>query len=481
MDIILSIDQGTTGTTIVAVNQQGLISRQAYREIPQSYPQPGWVEHDPQAILKSVREGIFEILKDGDLHPVAVGITNQRETALIWNRKDGRSLCPAIVWQCRRTEDFCQTIKPHEDHIRRVTGLPVDAYFSASKWRWMLEHYPEGRSDDWIVGTIDSWLIWNLTGEHLIDATNASRTQLLDLEKVSWSNEMIDLFGISFNQLPEVRSSMSDFGTIRDVPGLEGVPIFGVAGDQQAALFGQTCFETGEAKNTYGTGAFLLMNTGNKRIHSQHGLISTLAINGDGNTCHALEGSVFICGAAIQWLRDGLNILESALESEELAATLSDNEGVYFVPALVGLGAPHWNGEARGLITGITRGTRQAHFVRAALEAMAFQSEDLLSTMESELGEKLNHIAVDGGASSNNLLMQFQADISKRTFHRPTQVESTALGAAYLAGWRADFFGSSSHLKSLKNHEKSFSPTMDEPERQRKLKGWKDALAKTLA
>jgi glycerol kinase len=481
VNIVLSIDQGTTGTTVVAVDSNGKIARKAYREIPQSFPKPGWVEHDPLAILDSLKACISEILKDGDLRPLAVGITNQRETALIWNRISGQPLCPAIVWQCRRTEEFCKSLTPHSKNIRDITGLLVDAYFSASKWRWMLEHHPEGQGEDWIAGTIDAWLIWNLTGEHLTDATNASRTQLLDLEKVSWSKDMADLFSIPISKLPTVRDSMSDYGTIRGLPGLDGVPILGVAGDQQAALFGQTCFDSGEVKNTYGTGAFLLMNTGSKRIHSEKGLISTLAVSRQGKACHALEGSVFICGAAIQWLRDGLGILENAPESEALAASLSDNEGVYFVPALVGLGAPHWNGDARGLITGLTRGTSRAHLVRAALEAMAFQSEDLLTSMENELGEKLNHIAVDGGACTNNLLMQFQADISCRNFHRPSQVESTALGAAFLAGLKAGFFESPETLKQQRRLDRSFSPDMAVAERSRLLKGWNHALQQTLA
>lgn len=480
MDVILSIDQGTTGTTVVAVNAKGMISRRVYREIPQHFPKPGWVEHDPKTILSSVKDCVREILRDRDLRPLAVGITNQRETALIWNKKTGEPLCPAIVWQCRRTEEFCRKLDPHASKIREITGLPVDAYFSASKWNWMLEHHPQGRGDDWIAGTVDSWLIWNLTGNHLTDATNASRTQLLDIEKVAWSDEMSQLFSIPLNKLPEVSPSMSDYGAIVGFPELDGIHVLGIAGDQQAALFGQTAFEPGQVKNTYGTGAFVLLNTGSKRVHSKAGLISTLAIDGDGKTCHALEGSVFICGAAIQWLRDGLGILENARESEKIAASIPSNEGVFFVPALVGLGAPHWNGEARGMITGLTRGTGRAHLVRAALESMAFQSEDLISTMELELGQRLDHIAVDGGACANNLLMQFQADISNRTFDRPAQIESTALGAAFLAGCKAGFFESPRSLCKLKQIEKSFSPAMAHDEREEQLKAWKKSLEKVL-
>lgn len=402
MEVVLSIDQGTTGTTVLLVDGEINIVARAYREFPQHFPQPGWVEHDPEEIWTSVVDALGELLEGGEHRVVAVGITNQRDTAVVWRRSNGEPVCRAIVWQCCRTAAFCEGLRDREEEIHSRSGLPVDSYFSASKWRWMLDHHPETHDSDVIFGTVDSWLIWKLTGRHVTDPTNASRTQLFHLEERSWDDELSSIFGVPLEKLPRVLPSSGVMAEVQSLPALKGVPLAGVAGDQQAALFGQGCYERGSLKNTYGTGAFLLMNTGSQRLHSQHGLISTLAIDGEGNSCHALEGSVFICGAAIQWLRDGLGLLPSADQSEEMAATLESNEGVYFVPALVGLGAPHWRGEVRGLISGITRETGPPHFVRAALESMAYQSNDLMVAMESDLGEKLGSISVDGGACSND-------------------------------------------------------------------------------
>lgn len=480
---VLAIDQGTTGTTTIAYGQDGLPIARAYREIPQFYPHPGWVEHDPEAIWASVVDTVAEVVAEVGERPAAVGITNQRETTVLWDRRTGLPLYRAVVWQCRRTSPICKELKPHEDLFRRRTGLGIDPYFSGTKIRWILDNADIPDSADPAFGTIDSWLMWKLTeGEvHATDLTNASRTLMLDLENGEWDPNLCSLLGVPREVLPELRPSIHDFGCIRAIPAVNGTPIKAVAGDQQAALAGQACFSPGQIKNTYGTGCFMLMNTGPKPVRSKQGLLTTLAVGSDGATCYALEGAVFIAGAAIQWLRDELKIIGSAAQSEELAAGLEDSGGVYMVPAFTGLGAPHWAPEARGIITGLTRGSNRQHIVRAALESIAYQSHDVFAIMEKESGQHAPFLAVDGGACMNDLLMQFQADIIDREIRRPRVVESTSLGAAYLAGLGAGIWSSTSALKGLKRSECTFRPTMTEPRRNELIEGWRRALRQTLA
>jgi glycerol kinase len=446
-DFILAIDQGTTGSTALLVDAGGVVRGRGYREFPQIYPRPGEVEHDPEAIWTSVLGAIGEALAGADPKRIAaIGITNQRETTLLWDRADGKPIGNAIVWQDRRTAPFCAELKAagHEARVRERTGLVLDPYFSATKIRWLLDNVDGLRaraaSGKLAFGTVDSFLIWRLTGGqvHVTDVTNASRTLLCDLETRRFSDELCELFGVPRAVLPEVRPSAGRLGETRGVPGLpDGIPIAGVAGDQQAALYGQDCTEPGDAKCTYGTGAFLLMNVGALPKRSQRGLLATVAWTFDealgGATAYALEGSAFIAGALVQWLRDGLGIIGSAAEIEGLARSVPDSGGVTIVPALTGLGAPHWRAEARGLIMGLTRGTTKAHLARAALEAIALQNVDLVTAMQEDAGRAINSLRVDGGASANDLLMQLQADLLGVQIYRPEMVESTALGAAKLA------------------------------------------------
>ncbi len=475
---ILSIDQGTTGTTTVLYDHDGRIVGKAYREFTQIYPQPGWVEHDPEEIWHTVVETVDEVTSRHQGRIEAVGIANQRETAVLWDRRTGRPVHNAIVWQCRRTAELCERYRPHENILREKTGLPLDAYFSATKLRWMLDRLGAAAAEGLAFGTVDSWLVWKLTGGklHATDPTNASRTLLYNIHDRRWDPDLTELFGVPAGMLPTVKQSMDDYSAVESIPALRGVPVRGVAGDQQAALFGQTCFRPGQAKNTYGTGSFLVMNTGERAVRSERGLAATLAVDGDGKPCYALEGSVFVAGAAIQWLRDELRILRNAAESESLARSIPDNGGVYLVPAFAGLGAPHWDMEARGTVSGLSRGTGAAHLARAALEAMAYQSDDVLRVMEEESGMPVDELMVDGGAAANDFLLQFQADISARPVLRPRVIESTSLGAAMLAGLGSGFWDSCSELERLREVDRRFEPDMDAAERDRLLRGWRQAV-----
>jgi glycerol kinase len=512
---ILAIDQGTTGSTVLLVDEKGLVIDKAYREFPQIYPQPGWVEHNPLDIWKSVLYGIQELHRKGLLkaNVLSIGITNQRETTVVWEKKTGKPVYNAIVWQCRRTTNYCseltQEAKSRGISITEKTGLPIDAYFSGTKVRWILDHCLDNLNNknpsDYCLGTIDSWLIWKLTGGavHATDPTNASRTLLYNIQSHQWDTELCDLLQVPKALLPEVQPSMGNFGTvdgnINGLEALQGVPISGVVGDQQAALFGQMCWKPGQLKNTYGTGCFMMMNTGEDCVYSPKGLLTTLAINETGKVCYALEGSVFIAGAAVQWLRDELQIIQKAEDTESMAVSLKDNGGVYFVPAFVGLGTPYWNSEARGTLVGLTRGSNRNHFARAALEAMAYQTMDMAGAMlqarklesskESRVVDTMDttetlELAVDGGATANGFLMQFQADILNATLVRPSMVESTSLGAAFLAGLQVGFWKSTKELNTLREqHSKAtvFKPNMSEEEREKYRNGWRKAITQTTA
>ncbi len=479
---ILSVDQGTTGTTVILVDSDGQILAKTYHEFQQIYPQRGWVEHDPEEIWETVVECVGEICAS---HPVpidAVGITNQRETTIIWDADTGLPVYNAIVWQCRRTASICETLEPYEDLIKEKTGLPLDAYFSGTKAQWILNH-TEPHSDQKLkFGTIDTWLIWKLTSGkvHASDYSNASRTMLFNIHEKSWDIELCDLLGIPVDILPEVKNSSDDYGIVSALSELDGVPIRGVAGDQQASLFGQQCFRRGETKNTYGTGCFIMMNTGSEVIKSQFGLITTLAADPDGKPCYALEGSIFIAGAAIQWLRDELHLIKTAAESEVAAQSVTGNDGVYLVPAFSGLGAPHWDMDARGLLTGLTRGSNKNHIIRASLEAMAYQTYDVIQTLEKETGSRITSLAVDGGATENKFLMQFQADMLQIEVHKVHYVETTALGVAYLAGLGIDMWDNT-RLKSFATQKTIFSPEMATNKRDSLIGGWNAAIKQVVS
>jgi len=436
---ILAIDQGTTGTTIAIYNRNGIRVKKTYRTFTQIYPKPGWVEHDPEEIWQTVVEGCAEIINNFNGKIAAVAITNQRETTLLWDKKTGKPVYHAIVWQCRRTAQICSELKSHENAIRQRTGLPLDPYFSGTKLKWLLENISGYRQEKLLFGTIDTWLIWKLTGGkiHATDHTNASRTLLFNIHNLAWDSDLLELLTIPAHILPEIKNPADNFGLVSTIPGLAGIPIYAVAGDQQAALFGHQCFYPGEVKNTYGTGCFLVMNTGQEPVVSHNGLLTTIAINESCIPCYALEGSIFIAGAVIQWLRDEVQMITSAAESESAATAVTDNGGVYLVPAFVGLGAPHWDADARGTIVGLTRGANRNHIVRAALESMAYQSADVLAIMERESGLQISGLKVDGGATANNFLMQFQADILGIPVIRPEMAEITSLGVAFLAGIQA--------------------------------------------
>jgi len=480
---ILSIDQGTTGTTSALYDRAGGMVSKAYREFGQIYPQPGWVEHDPQKIWQTVVDTIRALPARRDGEVTAVGITNQRETTVVWDKVTGAPIHNAIVWQCRRTADECERLREHDELFRNKTGLPLDPYFSGTKIKWILKNAKAYDRDNILFGTIDSWLIWKLTGGrvHATDYTNASRTLIFDIRNRCWEPQLCDLLTVPIDILPQVRRSIDDYGVVETIPELAGVPIRGVAGDQQAALFGQACFERGQIKNTYGTGCFVVMNTGDEAVSSRRGLITTLAVAGSGEVSYALEGSIFIAGAAVQWLRDELKILDKASDSEKAAQAVSDNGGVYLVPAFVGLGAPHWDMHARGALVGLTRGSNRNHVIRAALEAMAYQSHDVLTTMESETGVDRKKLAVDGGAAANNFLLQFQADISDRPILRPSVIESTSLGVAYMAGLGSGVWKDSGELVRLKSYEREFLPSVNSERRAALLEGWRQALRKAMA
>jgi glycerol kinase len=479
---ILAIDQGTTSSRSVLYNDKGQIIDVAAQEFKQIFPQPGWVEHDPIEIWTTVINTIKKITKKNKGEIQAIGITNQRETTVVWDKNTGKPIYNAIVWQCRRTSDICNELKSKEKIFKKKTGLPLDAYFSGTKIKWILENVKGLKVDNLLFGTIDTWLIWKLTNgkTHATDHTNASRTLIYNIKQKKWDKELCNILNIPMSLLPEVKKSIDDYGTVESVKELKGIPIYGVAGDQQAALFGQTCFQKGEIKNTYGTGGFLMMNTGEKLVRSKNGLITTIAVNGKGEPCYALEGSVFICGAAIQWLRDELKFIKKASESESRAMSLSDNDGVYLVPAFVGLGAPYWDMEARGIITGLTRGTGIDHMIRAGLESMAFQSFDVVSAMEEDLKILIESIQVDGGAVANNFLMQFQADILNKEIIRPSIIESTSLGVCYMAGIKAGIWKDENQLKKMKLIDKKFNPKMERKTRIKNIEGWRTAVARTL-
>jgi glycerol kinase len=481
MKHVLAIDQGTTGSTSLVIGADGRVAGRGYREIPQHFPRPGWVEHDAMEILHATLDATREAIAASGVTPDAVGITNQRETVVIWERSTGKPVHRAIVWQDRRTAPRCAELDAsHGERIGALTGLVVDAYFSATKIEWLLreqrllERY---RAADLAVGTIDTWLIWQLTGGqvHATDPSNASRTMLYDIDAREWSDELCALFGVPREMLPEVRGSAGDFGTTRaDMVGAE-IPILGVAGDQQAALFGQGCYRRGEGKNTYGTGAFLLLNAGDKRPRGGGGLLTTLACDDRGRATYALEAAIFIAGAAVQWLRDGLGIIGTASETEAMASGLTSNDGVYFVPALTGLGAPHWEPNARGTIVGLTRGTTSAHLVRAALEAMAYGTADVLGEMADRSGAEFHRVRVDGGASQNDWLMQFQADVLGVPVERPQMVETTALGAAGLAGIAAGVWANADEFLGRREFSR-FEPRMPRDEVDQLMHDWHRAV-----
>jgi glycerol kinase len=490
---VVAIDQGTTGSTVLVLDEQLRVVGRDTREFRQIYPQPGWVEHDPEDIWASVSAALAGALQSVDPASIAaVGITNQRETVVLWERATLRPVGNAIVWQDRRTAERCAALKAEgrEDEVRRLTGLVLDPYFSATKLEWRLAADASLRkraeAGEICFGTIDSYLIARLTGGavHVTDVTNASRTLLFGLESMSWEPAMLDMFQVPRAMLPEVRPSAGAFGETRGVPGLrDGLPITGVAGDQQSALFGQACFAPGDAKCTYGTGAFILMNTGDRPVPSRSGLLTTVAWQlgagaEKGETRYALEGAAFIAGAAVQWLRDGLGLIQSAAEIEGLARQVDDSGGVTLVPAFAGLGAPHWRPEARGIITGLTRGTTRAHLARACLEGIALQNHDLLKAMEKDSERALGTLKVDGGASANDLLMQMQADVLGTTIVRPEVIETTALGAASLAGLGAGVWKSRADIARVWREEKRFEPTADRSQVESALARWRDAVAR---
>ncbi|MEH6591923.1 MAG: glycerol kinase GlpK [Halioglobus sp.] len=491
---VLAIDQGTTGSTVALMDERGRIRTSVNCEFPQIYPQPGWVEHRPADIWGSVEKAIRAVMRKKICKPteiVAIGITNQRETALIWDRHTGEALNNAIVWQCRRTTDYCESLKSagHEKTVKRKSGLVLDPYFSASKYRWLLKNTPGLspllKSDRVAAGTIDSFLIWQLSAgdAHVTDISNASRTSLMNLKSGSWDKVLLDLFQVPGKILPQIKPSSGILAYTRGVRGLpDGIPIAGVAGDQQAALFGQACFSPGEAKCTFGTGSFILMNTGSEILQSRSGLLTTVAwqLGEKGKPVYALEGGAFICGAAVQWLRDGLGMIKRAADIEALAASVEDSGGVEFVPALTGLGAPHWAPEARGSLTGMTRGTHRGHIARATLDAMALQNADILRAMESDLARRMKPLRVDGGAAANNLLMQIQADVLGRKLIRPEVIETTVAGACYLAGLGVGLWSSPSELRDVWQAEREFSVTMSAAARRKRLVSWQQALARTL-
>ncbi len=487
---ILAIDQGTTSSRAILFNKRGEIAASAQKEFPQYFPQPGWVEQDANEIWLSVMNVYMEVLVRGKVSPeeiAAIGITNQRETAIVWDKKTGEPIYHAIVWQSRQTAEICRQLAEdgREQMIREKTGLLIDPYFSATKVKWILDHVQGAREraekGELLFGTVDSFLVYKLTGGrvHATDYSNASRTLLYNIYDLDWDQELLDLFEIPRSMMPEVLPSSGSFGVTEGKFFETGIPIMGIAGDQQAALFGQTCFEPGMAKNTYGTGCFMLMNTGEKPAKSGHGMLTTIAWCLDGKVEYALEGSVFIAGSAIQWLRDGLKMIESAPQSEALASEVADSEGVYVVPAFVGLGAPYWKPEARGAVFGLTRGTTRAHFVRATLDSLAYQSSDMIEAMTLDSGIELQKLKVDGGAVSNNLLMQFQSDILGVPVERPMISETTALGAAYLAGLAAGFWKSREELRANYLVDKTFVPRISSEKRKELLDGWKRAVKAT--
>ena len=482
---ILSLDQGTTSSRAILFDGEQNIIGISQKEFTQIYPQEGWVEHDAMEIWSSQYAVMMEVIAQSGVDPAhiaAIGITNQRETTILWDKVTGRPICNAIVWQCRRTAGIVDQLMADGlgDHIRKTTGLIPDAYFSATKIKWMLDHVEgareKARRGEILFGTVDTWLLWKLTGgaAHVTDVTNASRTMLYDIHKLCWDDTLLHALDIPKAMLPEVRSSSEIYG-YTEIQGVK-VPIAGIAGDQQAALFGQTCFEPGDAKNTYGTGCFLLMNTGEKPVFSENGLVTTIAWGLDGKITYALEGSVFVAGAVIQWLRDELRLIDSAEDSEYMARKVKDTHGCYVVPAFTGLGAPYWDQYARGTIVGLTRGVNKCHIIRATLESLAYQVHDVTEAMRADSGIQMNSLKVDGGASANNFLMQAQADMIQVPVKRPVCVETTAMGAAYLAGLAVGYWNSPQEIISNWEIDRVFTPQISVEERDKKAKGWKKAV-----
>ena len=484
---VMALDQGTTSSRCILFDKAGSICSMAQKEFTQIYPKPGWVEHNPREIWASQMAVVTEAMANIDVSAqdiAAIGITNQRETTIVWDKKTGKPVYNAIVWQCRRTAQMIDSLKEqgYEEMIRQKTGLIPDAYFSASKIAWILDHVEEARQKaergELLFGTVDSWLIWNLTkgAVHVTDYTNASRTMLFNIHDLCWDEELLALFHIPKNMMPEVKPSSYIYGkTAMEILGGE-IPIAGAAGDQQAALFGQCCFSPGQVKNTYGTGCFLLMHTGKQAITSRHGLLTTIAAGSGERAEYALEGSVFVAGAAVQWLRDSMRMIRDSARSEKYAESVSDTNDVYIVPAFAGMGAPYWNPYVRGTIVGITRGCQKEHFIRAALESIAYQTVDVLQAMEEDAGMPLQELKVDGGASANDFLMQFQADITGQSVHRPSCIETTALGAAYLAGLAVGYWKDKDEICANWQLDKKFDASMEEELRKKLLKGWKKAV-----
>ena len=489
---IMALDQGTTSSRCILFDENGTIVTMAQKEFVQIYPKPGWVEQNPREIWSSQMSVAIEAMANigaSSENIRAIGITNQRETTVVWNKKTGEPVYNAIVWQCRRTAETIDALKEqgYADLLRARTGLIPDAYFSASKIAWILDHVEGARAQaqngELLFGTVDTWLMWNLTrgAVHASDYTNAARTMLFDIHKCCWDEEILELFRIPPQMLPEVKPSSGIFGyTEAQIFGKE-IPIAGVAGDQQAALFGQCCFEKGDVKNTYGTGCFLLMNTGKTPVISNHGLLTTIAASTGDQVEYALEGSVFVAGAAIQWLRDGMRMIRTAKQSEEYARQVPDSNGIYIVPAFAGMGAPYWDAYARGTVVGLTRGCTKEHFIRATLESIAYQATDVIHAMEEDAGITLGSLRVDGGASNNDLLVQFQADLVDAVVYRPDCIETTALGAAYLAGLATGYWKDKDEIRKNWQLGRKFDPQMQPKEREKLLKGWKRAVRAALA
>lgn len=485
---ILALDEGTTSARAILFDKTGTPVSVSQHEFTQIYPKSAFVEHDPLEIYSAQYASLTEAIAKIGANPseiAAVGVTNQRETTVLWEKSTGKPIYNAIVWQCRRTADLCEDLKArgYEEYIRKTTGLPIDAYFSGTKIKWILDNVEGAREKaekgDLLFGTVDTWLIWKLSGGriHVTDYTNASRTMLFDIHKLCWDKKLLELLDIPESILPEVKKSSEIYGGINILG--ENIAVSGIAGDQQAALFGQRCFSKGDTKNTYGTGCFLLMNTGKKAVDSKHGLITTIAATDEDKPDYALEGSVFVGGAVIQWLRDELKLITTAAESEECAKAVENSGGVYIVPAFAGLGAPYWDMYARGTITGLTRGSNKNHIVRAALESIAYQSEDLINAMRLDSGLELAFIRADGGAANNSFLMQFQADISATKIIKPQCAEATALGAAYLAGLAVGFWKDKSEILKIPSNQTEYVPSIANSRRKELLMGWGKAIGKT--
>ncbi|MCU5376767.1 glycerol kinase GlpK [Bacillus cereus] len=490
---ILSLDQGTTSSRAILFNKKGEIVHSAQKEFTQHFPKPGWVEHNAQEIWGSILAVIATCLSEADIKPeqiAGIGITNQRETAVVWDKTTGKPIYNAIVWQSRQTVEICDELKEkgYSEMVREKTGLLIDAYFSGTKVKWILDNVEGARekaeNGDLLFGTIDTWLVWKLSGgkAHVTDYSNASRTLMFNIHDLQWDDELLDMLTVPKSMLPEVRPSSEIYGETIDYHFFgQNIPIAGVAGDQQAALFGQACFGEGMAKNTYGTGCFMLMNTGEKAVASEHGLLTTIAWGLDGKVNYALEGSIFVAGSAIQWLRDGMRMFKDASESEVYASRVASTEGVYVVPAFVGLGTPYWDSEVRGAMFGVTRGTTKEHFIRATLESLAYQTKDVLCAMEADSGIELNTLRVDGGAVKNNFLMKFQSDILEVPVERPVINETTALGAAYLAGLAVGYWKNQDEIKEQWHMDKRFEPTMEAETSEELYAGWKKAIEATKA